>query len=104
MRLGLTLIVSTRGMTATATITTAITTAIAVIASGLVGAARIGVAISRHIVDRDRVINQILSGPGSQLQMVAAGLVHQDRVAVVDLASQQHPGQLIADLGLHQPT
>ena len=35
--------------------------------------------------------------------MLAAGLVDEHGVAVVDLAGQQHAGQLVAHFGLHQP-
>ena len=34
--------------------------------------------------------------------MFAAGLVDQHGVAIVDLAGQQHTGQLVAHFGLYQ--
>ncbi len=46
----------------------------------------------------------LVTRPGGELQVFAAGLVDEHGVAVVDLAGQQHAGQLVANFGLHQAT
>lgn len=46
--------------------------------------------------------DNLVARPSGELQMFAAGLVDEHGVTVVDLAGQQHTGQLVAHFGLYQ--